>query len=99
MLILITTLTIYTEKREEFLNHLAPMIAASQAEAGCLKYEASQLLSNPNTFQFTEYWQDKTALEAHATSEHMATFKAQIANCLESRTPKEVFEAKLLEDI
>lgn len=55
------------------------MVAETMKEPGCLTYEFSQILGQPNRFRVYEEWQDQAALEAHFTAPHMAAFQGVLA--------------------
>jgi len=51
----------------------------SRKEAGCLKYNVLENLSEPNVFVLTEEWESETHLDAHNRTAHFgaAVTKAQ----------------------
>ncbi|MFT7596836.1 MAG: quinol monooxygenase YgiN [Paracoccaceae bacterium] len=51
------------------------MVAGTVVEAGCHGYEFSQDVSNTTRFRVYEEWEDQAALDAHALTPHMATFR------------------------
>ncbi len=51
---------------------------AARKEAGNLRLEAAQRISQPNQFVILEAWQDQAALEAHQKAQAMATFRAKL---------------------
>ena len=53
------------EARSELAQVLTEVAAASRAEDGCLSYEFTADLENPNSFASIETWIDKAALQAH----------------------------------
>ena len=55
------------------------VVEATLKEPGCLAYEFSQVLGHTNRFRVYEEWQDQAALEAHFTTPHIATFRAELA--------------------
>ena len=52
------------------------MVVASRAEDGCGGYAYAEDLFEPGLIHISETWRDKAALQAHATSAHMATWRA-----------------------
>jgi quinol monooxygenase YgiN len=58
---------------------IAEMVAASNAEAGCIAYAFTQDLGDPSILHIVEKWQDDAALKAHFATPHMAAFGAAIA--------------------
>lgn len=58
---------------------IAAMVAASNAEEGCIAYAFTQDLGDPSILHIVEKWQDDAALAAHFATPHMAAFSAAIA--------------------
>jgi quinol monooxygenase YgiN len=57
---------------------IADMVAASNAEDGCIAYAFTQDVLDPSTLHIVEKWQDDAALAAHFATPHMAAFGAAI---------------------
>ncbi|PXW79187.1 quinol monooxygenase YgiN [Blastomonas natatoria] len=58
---------------------MAKMIELSRAEPGCSHYAFSHDVVEPGLVRVSEAWQDEDALQAHATSAHMAEWRAASA--------------------
>jgi quinol monooxygenase YgiN len=58
---------------------IAEMVAASNAEEGCIAYAFTQDVLQPGVLHIVEKWQDEAALVAHFATPHMAAFGAAIA--------------------
>lgn len=58
---------------------MARMIDLSRAEPGCGHYAFSEDIVEPGLIRVSESWQDEAALKAHATSAHMAEWRAASA--------------------
>ena len=58
---------------------IADMVAASNAEQGCIAYAFTQDVLDPSVLHIVEKWQDEAALAAHFATPHMAAFGAAIA--------------------
>lgn len=58
--------------------HVVRMMAASEAEDGCICYRFYADLTNPRRFRIYEEWRDEAALEAHFRSAHMAEFQKHL---------------------
>ena len=58
---------------------IVEMVRASRAEDGCLDYTFARNLADPDTLVLFERWRDRSALEAHMQSAHMAEFQAVMA--------------------
>lgn len=74
MLIVAGTVQLDPAQRETNLAAIQAMMAASQAEAGCLAYVFSQDMADPNLLHLYELWADDEALALHRQSSHMALF-------------------------
>jgi quinol monooxygenase YgiN len=55
------------------------MVAASNAEEGCIAYAFTQDVLDPTVLHIVEKWQDEAALLAHFATPHMAAFQAALA--------------------
>lgn len=58
---------------------IAKMVAASNAEEGCIAYAFTQDVLQPGVLHIVEKWRDEAALAAHFATPHMAAFGAAIA--------------------
>ena len=55
------------------------MVAATQAEAGCIHYAFAQDIDEPDLIRISEKWVDQAALDAHFASPHMASFNQSMS--------------------
>lgn len=60
----------------QFLAIGAKMIAATNAEDGCLHYTFAEDIADPGLVLISERWRDQAAIDAHAKSAHMGEFIA-----------------------
>lgn len=58
---------------------IADMVAASNAEEGCIAYAFTQDVLQPGVLHIVEKWKDEAALAEHFATPHMAAFGAAIA--------------------
>ena len=58
---------------------IAEMVAASNAEPGCIAYAFTQDVLDPSVLHIVEKWVDEAALAAHFATPHMAAFGAAIS--------------------
>lgn len=58
---------------------IAEMVAASNAEEGCIAYSFAQDVTDPSLLHIVEKWRDEAALAAHFATPHMAAFQAALA--------------------
>lgn len=78
MLIIMGTVRIAPERIAAALPAMRRMVAASNAEDGCLLYAYSQDLVDPGVVRISERWRDRDALKAHFASPHMAEWRQVI---------------------
>jgi len=57
---------------------IAAMLDATRAEEGCVFYTFSRDIADPDLLRISERWRDRTALDAHFATAHMATFNAAL---------------------
>ena len=57
---------------------LIGMIAPTQREPDCLKYELYQNAEDPTDFTFVEEWTDVSALNRHAAAPHIADVQPRL---------------------
>lgn len=62
------------------MKAIADMVAASNAEDGCIAYAFTQDVLQPHVIHIVEKWRDDAALAAHFATPHMAAFGAAIAD-------------------
>lgn len=79
MLIVLAKAKVGASALEQASAAIADMVAASNAEAGCIAYAFTQDLGDPSILHIVEKWQDDAALAAHFATPHMAAFGAAIA--------------------
>lgn len=77
---------------EQFLQEIPPLVAATRAEAACLNYDLHRSADDPNKFMFYENWTSLAGLEAHARSEHIQRFRANIAELLAQPTEIRLYQ-------
>lgn len=78
MIVIAGTVRIDPARLEDARPAMAKMVAASNAEAGCLAYAYAQDLLDPGLIHVAERWIDRAALQAHFDSLHMAEWRAAI---------------------
>jgi (4S)-4-hydroxy-5-phosphonooxypentane-2,3-dione isomerase len=61
------------DRADDVARLLAELRAASQREAGCVRFEVMRGdADEPGTFVLYETWRDQAALDAHYQTEHFA---------------------------
>lgn len=58
----------------EFAAGLEPLVEATRAEPGCLRYEFWSHRTAPGVFHVFEEWRDDQALEDHQRTDHYRAF-------------------------
>ncbi|MBR1566446.1 MAG: antibiotic biosynthesis monooxygenase [Oscillospiraceae bacterium] len=74
---------------DEYLSTAAELIAASQAEPGCVTYTLNRCAEEPRQFCFIEIWKDQAAIDAHNASEHFTRIVPQLGKLVEVAYPVE----------
>jgi quinol monooxygenase YgiN len=64
------------ENLDALRPHMAAVIMASRAEAGCLDYAYSEDLLEPGLIRVVERWTDQAALDTHFAKPHMEAWRA-----------------------
>jgi quinol monooxygenase YgiN len=59
-------------------QNLMGLLAPTRAEEGCIVYDLFQNDSDPTDFTFYEEWTSGAALDAHASSSHIAATFARL---------------------
>jgi quinol monooxygenase YgiN len=75
-LIVAGTYRVPPERVNELRPHAQAMMAASQAEDGCLVYAHAEDMAEPGLMRFFEIWRDHPALAAHGAAAHMKAWRA-----------------------
>jgi quinol monooxygenase YgiN len=76
MLIVAGTVRVPPKNLDGLRPHMQAMMAASQAEAGCLDYNYAEDVGEPGLIHVFERWSDPAALDAHFQTPHMAAWRA-----------------------
>ena len=79
MLVIMGTVRIDPDRLDDARPAMERMIAASNAEPGCLDYAYAQDLLDPGLIHISERWTDRAALKAHSQSPHMGEWRKAIS--------------------
>ncbi|MCZ8135297.1 MAG: putative quinol monooxygenase [Porphyrobacter sp.] len=79
MLIVLAKAKVSAASMDAARGAIADMVAASNAEEGCIAYAFTQDVLDPTVLHIVEKWQDEAALLAHFATPHMAAFQAALA--------------------
>jgi quinol monooxygenase YgiN len=93
-LYLVATLKAAQGHEDKLLEALQALVPQSRVEAGCIKYDLHVDTTQPELFVVYEIWQDKQAVDQHASSNHFQTFlktaEPLLAASLEVRVLKRI---------
>lgn len=78
MIIIAGTIEIETNDREALFDAIRQMVAASQAEEGCISYYVSPDITDPDMLHLYEVWETTEHLDAHQKTPHFQTFLSDI---------------------
>ena len=76
MLLIVGTVRLPANRLDSARAIMAGMIAASRAEKGCLEYSYAEDVLDRGPLHITERWKDRTALDRHFNSAHLAEWRA-----------------------
>ena len=85
MIYVIATLTCKTNKHTPFLAGARHVIAATRKEDGCVFYDLTQSITEPDVFTFVERWTTREALEAHFKTPHLDAWRKISGACTSAR--------------
>ena len=74
MLLIQGWLKLATGEFDKVADEARAMVAATNAEDGCIHYSFARDIGDPDLIHIAERWRDGEALGAHGKSAHMAEF-------------------------
>ena len=80
MIVILGTFRLPPENLAAARPHIAALVAASNAEEGCLLYAYAEDLQEPGLIRVSETWTDQPRLTAHAAADHIKTWRAASAS-------------------
>lgn len=78
----VARVSVRPDKLDETLDAFNALVAATRAEAGCIRYELLQNIADPHDLTFVEEWADAESLEAHFATEHFNAVAARAQELL-----------------
>ena len=78
MILVLGTVKLAPERLLDARAAMERMVTATRAEDGCLYYSYAQDVLQPETIHVIERWQDRSALQAHFATAHMAEWRGII---------------------
>lgn len=97
MIYVIATLHIHPEKRADFLENARTVIAHTVKEEGCISYDLTSSITEPNEFVFVERWTTREALAAHFETPHLQEWRRVSEAFLADRKVEVVHVARVEE--
>ncbi|MEK5023484.1 putative quinol monooxygenase [Paenibacillus sp. FSL M7-1046] len=89
MIIIHADLNVLPDKKEAFLEAVKPLIRASQAENGCIRYTLMHEVGEEKLiYTFVEEWKDQAALDFHNATDHFITFDKLVPSLTSGKTMK-----------
>ena len=85
MIILNVFFQVKPEQKQSFFTLMNTMIVESNQEAGCLRYQMGEDVTNENAYLLIEHWEDEQALQFHQETEHWKNFADQIGDHLSEK--------------
>lgn len=85
MIYVVATLIVKSEKRADFLENARDVIAATRREPGCLTYDLTSSITEPNEFIFVERWESREALAGHFETPHFLRWRKLCGEYLDGR--------------
>ncbi|WP_394582066.1 putative quinol monooxygenase [Cytobacillus firmus] len=76
MIIIHAGFQIQTDKEEEFLVEIRPLIEASRSEEGNISYDLVKDTEKAGAYTMVELWKDMDAVKFHNQTEHFTSFTA-----------------------
>ncbi len=76
MLVIAGTIRVPPDNLAALRPHMLAMLAASRAEDGCLVYSYAEDIEEPGLIRVFEVWRDRSALDAHLGTDHLAAWRA-----------------------
>ena len=98
MIIVHGTFPINADVRDDALELMRQMAAASRAEEGCISYEFYVGLSDPNMLLLFQEWESIDALHGHFETEHMEAFMQELPDVLDGEVATRRYEVKVSDD-
>ena len=75
MLLIQGWLKLATGEFDKVQDQAAILVAATNAEDGCIHYAFARDINDPDLIHISERWASEAALGAHSASAHMAAFQ------------------------
>ena len=98
MIIVHGTFPIKSAFRDDALELMRHMAAASREEEGCITYEFYVGLSDPNMLLLFQEGESVDALQGHFETDHMEAFLQELPHVLDGKVATRRYEVKISDD-
>jgi quinol monooxygenase YgiN len=78
MIVVHTSIPIDPDRYDEALDIVTDLVEQSRQEPGVVRYRATTDIDGDHTIRFFEQYEDESAWEAHAESDHLQRFEARL---------------------
>lgn len=85
MLAIVVTIDVVDGRADDLIAALEVNAEGSRQEPGCLKWEWSRHLKEPNKFAIYELYTDMDAIKSHKSSEHFQKWLGMIDGVIENK--------------
>ncbi len=92
MLIIHATMQLDSDRRDEALDVIADLAAASRKEPGIIDYNIAEDIESRGTLRFVERYEDRDALAAHQETDHYQAFDGRRDELLEGDADVTLFD-------
>jgi quinol monooxygenase YgiN len=93
MIIVAGTFRVPEERIEELLPVARETLVATRKEAGCIVYSYAFDIEDRGLWRVYEEWESRAHLEAHFRQQHMAPWRAKLAEIGASGRALKIYEA------
>ena len=94
MIIVAGTIRVPPDNMERLRPHARRVIDATRAEPGCLVYSFAEDVVEPGLIRIFEIWETREDLDRHGQAEHMAPWRAAVAENAVSGRDIKVYPAE-----
>ena len=84
--------------REEMLEAVAAMAAATKSDEGCVSYGFYADVTQPDVILGVEVWRDQAALDAHITHDHTVEFIATVPSLVAGQPVLRFYDADPIQE-
>ena len=84
MITIVSKAEVRDENIEKYLDLVTELADKSRKEPGCISYSLYTDINCPNILTLIEEWEDRSAIEAHNSSEHFVRIVPQLRTLRES---------------